>query len=563
MTLPNSDCHRCCNSASSICAFSPISPIPSISPKTSFTSPTSPTSTSTLSIFSLSDTVPIYTRLNSIWNQMPSTASLNERSPFGEEIIPVFDQLNTFIRIQTPYWKRIKRPFEDRNVTQQKSTISFLDILYTLYETRESREIVEDFATGNVIDKGFRKETLLQHSVFCMVWNLFLMRCGTPQQQLAYGLMGLLHDIGKKTSKVVTKNGTAVFPYHGEISSSVCYAFFSKKHAQIVPYNVWDHVCQAIRVHMCGYNSMGETEDQLMKWNYLRLEEHQTREFLVIQSIADVYARTGVTSIDFHTFFESRTKFEEHLNTPFDIDFARHAVNELSPSNTMHPKSILIMVRSINVQEKDAVISELLGTLKKNNVKHILISKDNVIEDFVKDHFPIEYEQTINHSPTANIVSKLYAIYSPNIQTRVNNTRIVAKEIRERIRRAISNDCVIILDDSSMMFTGASDLFPQEVAGCLKIAIDVRSTMASRYSLKYGDLQKQLNSMNTQDWELLPPRGNSLFNSMRSCMSAKTFKSGLMQINTAHLVFPVVSNQDYSNQGLDKVFRALRSFEVI
>lgn len=513
---------------------------------------------------------------------MPTTNDIKD--PFDNRVIPVFKKIIDFVNIKTSYWTRQRQQMQHTTNVVTASDAAVNDPVTAAITTPKRQGISQTKTEHSFLDllKGLQtadectvaghKETLQEHLVFCMTWNLFLMRCGTENEQVAHGLLGLLHDIGKKASRVVSRNGSLVaYPYHGEISSTVCYGMYSAEHEKIVPYTTWDAACQAIRVHMCGYHSTGECEDQLMKWNFLRLETYQTREMLVIQSIADVYARKGETSVEFSEFLDSRVTFSNYIHAPFDSSFAAEAVPSpstvpllsSSPSSPPFPpvlnnRAALIMIRSINVQEKDDTVKRIRKMFEERDIRHIVISRDAIVEDFVKDNYPDEYEALVAAAPTLTVpIYKIYAVYSPDTETRIVHARAVTREIRDRIKRAIQNGLTVILDDPSVMFSGACDIFPDEVATCFKIAVDVRSNAQARYSTKYGDLQKQLNSMNTQGWEMLPPNSSCLFNCLRSCMSAKTYKSGLVKMNTAHLVFPVVFSGHRKFCGLEHFERVL------
>lgn len=532
-----------------------------------------------LDIFNIGDCSndTIVSKLNAVWNSIPTTTSTGCKIPFDNSIVPVFKKIVEFINIQSSFWVRerlantrgdTRTEVESQrlsDVYQHKTTKSFLDLLKLLNDDSGSEKDTKNCRCNKLAEPT--KETLQEHLVYCMVWNLFLMRCGSYQEQITYGLLGLLHDIGKNASKVISKNvkpAITIYPYHGEISNIICYGMFTKKHAKIVPYDTWDQICQAIRVHMCGYHLMGDEDDHLMKWNYLRLETFKTKEMLVVQSIADIFARSGSTSVEFLDFLDSRTTFSNYIHAPFDPEYASKAVSASAKIDRLRNNTAIIMIRSINIQEKEKTLKKVVNSLETRGIKHVVITRDKIVEEFVKNNYPEEYKSLLNTSSTNVVpISKIYGIYAPNVQTRLVHARAVTREIRDRIKRTILQGIVVVLDDTTVMFSGAYDIFPDEVANCFKIAIDVRSNLKSYFSPKYGDIQKQLNSLNVQGWEMIPPKSNCIFSCLRSCMSAKTYKSGLVKINTAHLVLPVVFNNDYKCQGFHHFERFLDKTQPI
>lgn len=645
-------------------------------------------------------------RLDLIWQRMPTTQTLATSNPFTSDyavngtIESAMRDIVAFLRVKTLLWVRSYDSSNDddgwqpqrRVIRESQLAMSLLDALHTL----------EDAGCNN---KNHR-ETLLEHLVFTMTWCLFLMRYSTKREQIAFGLMGLLHDIGKKASQVVsrgynhyppqtystalstssrlntvvgndtvtdanvsdtiattdttcgggsggaaTSNRTSfmTYPYHGEISCTICYAFYSRHHEPYVSRNTWDDVCQSIRVHMCGYHCTGESIDHLMKWNFLRTESPETRSFLPILSVADVYARVSNSIEDFGHFFDTRSILDDYLNMTFDVSFARTCIPTRSPSMR---RGLLVMLRSITTCEKNMILRRLVETLEQQRVKFRVITRDDFIVDLamqldrrdtdtnkapnsngrrvsesmanrIRSYYPrqtattwerkgsrlqrLPYKSsnvsllavsddepfdsrrdstvmTVNHgknddktSPqkmnpvtalerlrkanerysfyrrtdvrdlTDDEVMRLFTLYSPNNATRYDHSRISNQAIRKCMSDGLSLGEVVIYDDSSMVFSCSSECIATEALNVFKIAIDVRScghSIQSTRAAKYGDTQRQLNSMHSQGWELMPSNTSSTFNSLRSCMSALTVQTGLEKVNTSHLVYPVVFNSE-------------------
>jgi hypothetical protein len=540
-----------------------------------------------------------HTRLNKIWSVIPTTAVLNDPTPFDSRTDLAFQIIVDFLTVKSPAHlrdatvtqqfnmaKNLQQP--DTNTTDSNnddSTVSRTSISQRRVKM-SFMNILESLKYADCRNTNHR-ESLLEHSVYCMVWNLFLMRCGTVLEQATYGLLGLLHDVGKDASKLerlcsgggsanssgnlhqpqsaslsssftpdenLTATGYLSFPYHGEISCSVSYAFYSEKHAKIIPRNVWNSMCQAMRTHMCGYHCTGETDDHLQKWNLLRHESFETKEMLTVLSVADVYARVSNNIEPFWQFFNNRTTFSNYLNAPVDLALLKscipHTVKKMS-------KGMLITLRSVLADEKNDTLNRVKKFLIDNQkIEPVCVSRDGSIADFIKSKYPDKFAEINADDP--KFLPKVYAIYSPDSFTRGVNVKLLNESIRAQIKKALGDGRVVIYDDSATLFGGSRDLYPSEVRSAFKVAIDVKSVLKTNGNAdKHFSMQRHLNCLGAQSWSLVPPSSAKCLNNMRSCMSAKTALLGLESVVTAHLVYPVVYNDDFSHSGLDDAFRGI------
>jgi len=470
--------------------------------------------------------------LNRIWNSLPTTQSL-EQSPFDSTVTKTIQTISRFIRLETTAYVRKRN---GRNIYQMPNTVSFYSIL---------TDISKSNVHNTKLAKCRHKESLLEHLVYAMTWNIFLMRCGTTQEQVEYGLLGLFHDIGKKKASIrVSKMGMKPFlsfPYHGDLSASISMAYYTPAHSTIVPYHRWNAICQCIRVHMCGYHSAGKTLDDLAKWSALRLETPQTKEYLRILSVSDVFARVSDTVENFADYFATRDPFSDYLQH----DISPPEILQYTPAQSKKLDGFIVFVRGVCNNEKQVVTQRLQDIFGK--VVNV-ISRDRIITDFAVKHSNVDPNASFN---------EIYSAYSPDTATRTRNAKTVNYTMQREIADSLAKGFVTVVEDPGLCFPGANSLLPDIASSAFKIAIDVRSIAKTELSDKFSDLQKQLNSLNTQDYTMVPPNSEHAFVTMRSCMSAKTYRNGLNNASTAHFVYQVTQNEHYTF-GLDHTIESIK-----
>lgn len=263
---------------------------------------------------------------------------------------------------------------------------------------------------------SFHSESVLEHSVFCML--LCLGQTGNYKD----GVLGLFHDIGKRQTQTISRLPTGKFTSfygHGIVGCTMMQKLWSDASNILIYYftfEEWEDMCSVVNVHMCGYKYTELNSESIQKWNAFRLENDKVHHMLRTLSLADKYATICESDIEvpqFNMFNCTRQLFFDEITKPFD---------SLTFSRLCYGKGTLITVGGHSDENRLQLIND-----------HLLLTLHNI---------GISEEQIV-------------VIYRKS-----GGDNSYKNQIKEQIKSALIDNKIVIIDAKSNMYDGRAGSLP-------------------------------------------------------------------------------------------------------
>jgi len=324
-------------------------------------------------------------------------------------------------------------PFQEiSGSTETLKTTSFAAMLVELSK--------EHYHSNGDHTCDFHPESLIVHLLLTMIHAFRY----DPQNKNIVNICfcALMHDIGKVScaDKCRLPDGKLVtmFPFHGELGGMVAKRAYGDAIYKVMQYDMFVAMCRAIECHMCGYH---ETTSNI-KWDMLRCESNEVKEFLVPLSCADSMAALGNQKDKIDKVIKSRDAFKNHINQPFDLSCIMKAESY---------SGFLVQIKGTSGSGKSTLAKMLKGLYGDNCT---VIDRDDIMTRIVATHKGEPYEGKVTGDKYAEY-REYYA--KNNLRTSVNATMM------SQLTAGLANNKIVIVDTVMNLYSDFKHDYPHGI----------------------------------------------------------------------------------------------------
>lgn len=290
---------------------------------------------------------------------------------------------------------------------------------------------------------SFHTETLEMHSIMTMLYcmSFFLKEEVHDMKLHVVGLMGLLHDVGKRHS-VKEINQELCYPCHGEIGCSILLRLWNTNFEPFITEEEWKVMCGAINLHMCGYHEETLNSNTMQKWNLLSVHPYPVKRALYVLSFGDTFAAGPKSSEALNSFLKSRDSFKNIV-----VD----SVQDISTDK----KGVLIQVLGSSSSGKSSFVEQFCKELSNKGIFYCVATRDTIMIEVVEE----KWGKQINYAAYRQI-------YADHKLSKLVNERMNVK-----ICQALDSNSLVIVDTVAVLYNAAKFIIPQNARNALKISI--------------------------------------------------------------------------------------------